>query len=91
MDLDTGKTLATYPGFEGEIPMWDMEYSLVYSTEAKPMLASVYATYFLSPKPVDNLDLSAFDLGLYGSLPTLPTSPPLPLWVPTRSTPMTTA
>ncbi len=65
MDLDTGKTLATYPGFEGEIPMWDMEYSLVYSTEAKPMLASVYATYFLSPKPVDNLDLSAFDLGLY--------------------------
>ena len=65
MDLDTGKTLATYPGFEGEIPMWDMEYSLVYSTEAKPMLASVYYTYFLSPKPVDNLDLSAFDLGLY--------------------------
>ena len=65
MDLDTGKTLATYPGFEGEIPMWDMEYSLVYSTEAKPMLASVYATYFMSPKPVDNLDLSAFDLGLY--------------------------
>ena len=65
MDLDTGKTLATYPGFEGEIPMWDMEYSLVYSTEAKPMLVSVYATYFMSPKPVDNLDLSAFDLGLY--------------------------
>ena len=65
MDLDTGKTLATYPGFEGEIPMWDMEYSLVYSTEAKPMLASVYATYFMSPKPVDNLDLSAFDLGFY--------------------------
>ena len=65
MDLDTGKTLATYPGFEGEIPMWDMEYSLVYSTEAKPMLASVYATYFLAPKPVDNLDLSAFSLGLY--------------------------
>ena len=65
MDLDTGKTLATYPGFEGEIPMWDMEYSLVYSTEAKPMLASVYATYFLAPKPVDNLDLSAFNLGLY--------------------------
>ena len=65
MDLDTGKTLATYPGFEGEIPMWDMEYSLVYSTEAKPMLASVYYTYFLSPKPVDNLDLSAFDLRLY--------------------------
>ena len=65
MDLDTGKTLPTYPGFEGEIPMWDMEYSLVYSTEAKPMLASVYNTYFLAPKPVDNLDLSAFSLGLY--------------------------
>ena len=65
LDLDTGKTLATYPGFEGEIPMWDMEYSMTYSTEAKPMLASVYYTYFLSPKPVDNLDLSAFDLGLY--------------------------
>ena len=65
LDLDTGKTLATYPGFEGEIPMWDMEYSMTYSTEAKPMLASVYATYFLAPKPVDNLDLSAFDLGLY--------------------------
>ena len=65
MDLDTGKTLATYPGFEGEIPMWDMEYSLVYSTEAKPMLASVYYTYFLAPKPVDNLDLSAFSLGFY--------------------------
>ena len=65
MDLDTGKTLATYPGFEGEIPMWDMEYSLVYSTEAKPMLASVYNTDFLAPKPVDNLDLSAFSLGLY--------------------------
>ena len=65
MDLDTGKTLATYPGFEGEIPMWDMEYSLVYSTEAKPMLASVYNTYFLAPKPVDNLDLSAFSFGLY--------------------------
>ena len=65
LDLDTGKTLATYPGFEGEIPMWDMEYSMTYSTEAKPMLASVYATYFLAPKPVDNLDLSAFDLGFY--------------------------
>ena len=65
LDLDTGKTLADYNGFEGEIPMWDMEYSLVYSTEAKPMLASVYYTYFMSPKPVDNLDLSAFDLGLY--------------------------
>ena len=65
MDLDTGKTLATYPGFEGEIPMWDMEFSLVYSTEAKPMLASVYNTYFLAPKPVDNLDLSAFSLELY--------------------------
>ena len=65
LDLDTGKTLATYPGFEGEIPMWDMEYSLVYSTEAKPMLASVYYTYFLAPKPVDNLDLSAFSLGFY--------------------------
>lgn len=65
LDLDTGKTLATYPGFEGEIPMWDMEYSMTYSTEAKPMLASVYYTYFMSPKPVDNLDLSAFDLGLY--------------------------
>ena len=65
MDLDTGKTLATYPGFEGGIPMWDMEYSLTYSTDAKPMLASVYYYYFLAPKPVDNLDLSAFNFFLY--------------------------
>ncbi|MEI3103694.1 MAG: hypothetical protein V8S97_05825 [Oscillospiraceae bacterium] len=61
--------------------MWDMEYSMTLPTNPKPMLASVYYTYFMSPKPVDNLDLSAFDLGLYlyVSLPTLPTSPPLPL------------
>ena len=65
MDLDTGKTLATYPGFEGEIPMWDMAYSLVYSTEAKPMLASVYDTYFMPPKPVDNLDPLGFGLSFY--------------------------
>ena len=65
MDLDTGKTLATYPGFEGEIPMWDMEYSLVYSTEAKPMLASAYYTYFLPPKSPTNMDLSAFNFQIY--------------------------
>ena len=65
LDLDTGKTLADYNGFEGDIPMWDMEYSMVFSTEAKPMLASAYYTYFLPPKSPTNMDLSAFNFQIY--------------------------
>ena len=65
LDLDTGKTLADYNGFEGDIPMWDMEYSMVFSTEANPLLASVYYYYFLPPKSPTNMDLSAFDFQIY--------------------------
>ncbi len=65
LDLDTGKTLADYNGFEGDIPMWDMEYSMVFSTEANPLLASAYYTYFLPPKSPTNMDLSAFNFQIY--------------------------
>ena len=65
LDLDTGKTLADYNGFEGDIPMWDMEYSMVFSTEANPLLASAYYTYFLPPKSPTNMDLSALNFQIY--------------------------
>ena len=65
LDLDTGKTLADYNGFEGDIPMWDMEYSSVFSTEANPLLASAYYVYFLPPKSPTNMDLSAFNFQMY--------------------------
>ena len=65
LDLDTGKTLADYNGFEGDIPMWDMKYSMVFSTEANPLLASAYYTYFLPPKSPTNMDLSAFNFQIY--------------------------
>ena len=65
VDLDTGKVLANYNGFEGDIPMWDMEYSMTFSTAENPLLASAYYIYFLPPKSPTNMDLSAFNFQLY--------------------------
>ena len=65
VDMDTGKTLATYKGFEGDIPMWDMEYSLTFSTAENPLLTSVYYIYFIPCKSPTNMDLSAFNFQSY--------------------------
>ena len=48
-----------------EIPMWDMEYSTVYSTVDAPLVNAVYYYYFFPAKDPMNLDTSVFGLQSY--------------------------
>ncbi len=73
VDLETGKTLGTYsglPGASSTLPMWDVEYSLIFSTEKAPLMAGVYYIYLLAPQDPTNIQGRAFDfqteLMLYG-------------------------
>ncbi|MBE6945614.1 MAG: hypothetical protein E7459_05955, partial [Ruminococcaceae bacterium] len=47
------------------VPLWDMEYSTVYSTTADPKLNAIYYYYFLPAKNPMALDTSAFGLQSY--------------------------
>lgn len=61
VDPTTGESVETAEN-AAEVPLWDMEYSQVFSTEEDVKIGSVYYTYFLSPKDPMNLDAYAFNL-----------------------------
>ena len=44
------------------VPLWDMQYSTVFSTADAPKVNAIYYYYFLPAKDPMNLDPSAFDL-----------------------------
>jgi len=57
-----GKLLASAEN-ENNIPLWDMAYSEVFSTEQTDMVTSIYYSYLLSAKDPMALDAVGFDLG----------------------------
>ena len=59
---EDGVTAATSETNGAGVPLWDMAYSSYFSTEETPLVSSIYAYYFLSPKDPMNLDGKAFDL-----------------------------
>ena len=64
VDPDTGKTLETYSTAALGIPMWDMEYSSVFSTAEDPQLASIYNFVLFTPAAPDKQEGYGFNLGL---------------------------
>ncbi len=61
---ETGEVEETYTNTTG-VPLWDMEYSTVYSTQEAPLLHGIYYYYFLPAKNPAELDTSAFGLSSY--------------------------
>ena len=49
-------------GNDAGVPLWDMEYSTVFSTAEAPKINSIYYYYFLPAKDPMALDTSAFSL-----------------------------
>ena len=61
---ETGAIENTFSNPMG-IPLWDMEYSTVFSTEESPKVTGIYATYLLPMKSPFAMNTSAFNLGSY--------------------------
>ena len=61
VDPATGKDIESYDSTLG-LPLWDMEYSSVFSTKDQPLINAVYYLYFLPGKDPAALSDSAFDL-----------------------------
>ena len=61
VDPATGKDIESYDSTLG-LPLWDMEYSSVFSTKDQPLINAVYYLYFLPGKDPAALDGSAFNL-----------------------------
>lgn len=61
---DTGKTLATAENPTG-VPLWDMEYSQVFSTASSPKIAAVVSYLFMTPQDPMAITQRAFDMSSY--------------------------
>ena len=64
VDAETGKTDKLYANSTG-IPMWDMSYSDVLSTEDAPIVNAIYYYYLLAGQDPTNLNSSAFKVQSY--------------------------
>ena len=64
VDVDTGKDIASYTN-PTEVPIWDMEYSYVFSADNDPKVFSIYAYFLLSPNSPTALTTAAFSLQSY--------------------------
>ena len=64
MDVDTGKDIASYTN-PTEVPIWDMEYSYVFSADNDPKVFSIYAYFLLAPNSPTALTTAAFSLQSY--------------------------
>lgn len=64
VSLDTGKTLATAENPTG-VPLWDMEYSQIFSTASSPKIAAVVSYLFLTPQDPMAISQRAFDMSSY--------------------------
>ena len=59
----TGEDLVSAPASNGAgIPLWDMAYSSLFSTEEQDQIVGVYYYYFFSPKDPMKLDAYGFKL-----------------------------
>ena len=61
--VDTNGNLLASAENENNIPLWDMAYSEVFSTDSTEMVTSIYYSYLLSAKDPMALDAVGFDLG----------------------------
>lgn len=62
IDMATGKTIGE-PAANGlKVPLWDMAYSTVFSTQDAPKVAGVYGSYFVVPQDPMKLNTSVFQL-----------------------------
>ena len=64
VDPATGVSLETGSNYAA-VPLWDMEYSTVFSTAENPLINAIYYYYFLPGKAPMDLDTSAFGLQAY--------------------------
>lgn len=64
IDEATGANLETYANSTG-IPLWDMQYSEVFSTPEKPIVNGIYYYYFLAGQDPTNLNTMCFGLEDY--------------------------
>ena len=64
VDVDTGKDIASYTNAT-KLPIWDMEYSYVFSADNDPKVFSIYAYFLLSPNSPTALTTAAFSLQSY--------------------------
>ncbi|MBO5079124.1 MAG: S8 family serine peptidase, partial [Oscillospiraceae bacterium] len=61
--VDANGNLLASADNENNIPLWDMAYSDVFSTQQTDMVTSIYYSYLLSAKDPMALDAVGFDLG----------------------------
>ena len=61
--VDANGNLLASAENENKIPLWDMAYSEVFSTDETDMVTSIYYSYLLSAKDPMALDAVGFDLG----------------------------
>ena len=66
VDVATGKDIASYTNAT-EVPIWDMEYSYVFSADNDPKVFSIYAYYLLAPNSPTALTNAAFNMQNYMS------------------------
>lgn len=64
VDVDTGKDIASYTNAT-KLPIWDMEYSYVFSADNDPKVFSIYAYFLLAPNSPTALTTAAFSLQSY--------------------------
>lgn len=64
VDVDTGKDIASYTN-PTKLPIWDMEYSYVFSATNDPKVFSIYAYYLLTPNSPTALSTAHFDLSSF--------------------------
>ena len=64
VDVDTGKDIASYTN-PTKLPIWDMEYSYVFSANNDPKVFSIYAYFLLSPNSPTALTTAAFNMQSY--------------------------
>lgn len=64
VDVATGKDIASYTNAT-EVPIWDMEYSYVFSADNDPKVFSIYAYYLLAPNSPTALTTAAFNMQSY--------------------------
>ena len=61
VDVTTGKTLETAANLTG-VPLWDMEYSQVFSTAGAPRISGLYYNFFFPCQDPMALDTEVMDL-----------------------------
>ncbi len=74
VDMTTGEVLADYPAVFGgqfNLPLYDLEYSSLFTTTDMPVVTSIYSFLILQPAALDSVSSNGFmmmmDFFLYGN------------------------